>query len=44
MSFNIAARKKKVTIAAQINNTKSMGGILSVTPAITARNVGIRAA
>ena len=43
MSFKMAALTKKVTIAAQINNTRSIGGILSVTPAITARKVGISA-
>lgn len=41
VSLRIAARTKKVTSAAHINSTRSIGGILSVTPAMTARNVGI---
>lgn len=44
VSFKIAARTKNVTKAAQIKSTRSMGGILSVIPAMTARNVGISAA
>ena len=44
VSFRIAALTKNVTKAAQIKSTKSMGGILSDTPAMTARKVGIRAA
>jgi hypothetical protein len=44
VSLRMAARTKKVTIAAQMNRTRSTGGILSVTPAMTARNVGINAA
>lgn len=44
VSLRIAARTKKVTSAAHINRTRSIGGILSVTPAMTARNVGITAA
>ena len=44
VSLRIAARTKKVIIAAHMNRTRSTGGILSVTPAMTARNVGINAA
>lgn len=44
VSFKIAARTKKVTKAAQMKRTRSTGGILSVTPAMTARNVGMSAA
>ena len=44
MSLRIAARIKKVTNAAHINKTRSIGGSLSVTPAITAKKVGINEA
>ena len=44
VSLRIAARRKKVTRAAHMKSTRSIGGILSVTPAITARKVGIREA
>lgn len=43
VSLRIAARRKNVIIAAQMNRTRSTGGSLSVTPAITARKVGINA-
>lgn len=43
VSLRIAARTKNVMSAAHINSTRSIGGILSVTPAMTARNVGITA-
>jgi len=43
VSLRIAARTKNVMSDAHINNTRSIGGILSVTPAMTARNVGITA-
>jgi hypothetical protein len=41
VSFSIAARIKNVISAAHINKTRSIGGILSVIPAMTAINVGI---
>ncbi len=41
VSFRIAALIKNVIKAAHINKTRSIGGILSVMPAITARKVGI---
>lgn len=44
VSLRIAARTKNVMSDAHINRTRSIGGILSVTPAMTARNVGITAA
>ena len=44
VSFNIAARTKNVINAAHINSTRSIGGILSVIPAMTAKNVGINEA
>lgn len=42
VSLSIAARIKKVISAAHINSTRSIAGILSVIPDITARNVGIK--
>jgi len=42
VSFKIAALMKKVTSAPHMNRTKSIAGILSVMPAMIARNVGIR--
>ena len=41
VSLRIAALIKNVTNAAHINKTRSIGGSLSVTPAMTARKVGI---
>jgi len=40
VSLRIAARIKKVTRAPHMNRTKSIAGILSVIPAMIARNVG----
>jgi hypothetical protein len=37
VSFRIAARMKNVIIAAQMNKTRSSGGILSDNPDMTAR-------
>lgn len=42
VSLSIAARIKKVIRAAHMNKTRSIAGILSVMPDITARKVGIK--
>ena len=42
VSFKIAALIKNITKAPHINNTRSIAGILSVIPAMIARNVGIK--